>query len=98
MSGYYSPAGRNCGRCSCSSAQSHFLARDRGACDRHNALALGELNLHHHHGLLAERYLSRGEIESQAAPAASDVECALTGPRHELRGQMPLLGKLRGVE
>ena len=39
-----------------------------------------------------------GEIERQAAPAAADVEHLGAGLDAELRGEMPLLGKLSVVE
>ena len=38
-------------------------ARDVVAGHRHHALPLGQLHLEHHHGLLAEGHLGRGEIE-----------------------------------
>ena len=39
-----------------------------------------------------------GEIETKAAPAAADVECALTLSHQQLCGQVPLLGELSVVE
>ena len=39
-----------------------------------------------------------GEIETKAAPAAADVECALTLSHQQLCGQVPLLGELSVVK
>ena len=44
-------------------AQARLLARDVVARDRHDALALGELDLEHHHVLVAERHLGGRQIE-----------------------------------
>src|SRR5581483_7650870 len=44
-------------------AQPRRLPHDVVAGHRHDTLALGELQLHHHQPLLAERHLRGGEIE-----------------------------------
>src|SRR5262245_26859110 len=44
-------------------AQALLGAQDIVAGDRHRALALGQLNLEHHHILASERRLGAGEIE-----------------------------------
>src|SRR5918911_2569693 len=44
-------------------AQSRLFARDVVARHRHDVLALCELYLHDHHGLLTERHLGSGQIE-----------------------------------
>src|SRR3954451_25087208 len=43
--------------------QARFLAADVVARDRNHALALGQLQLEHHHVLLAESHFGRREIE-----------------------------------
>ena len=55
-------------------AQSRFLARDVIARRRHDALALGHLDLEHHHVALAERHLGGGQVELPHAHEALIVE------------------------
>src|SRR5262249_54928768 len=65
-------------------AQPGFLAGDVVAGDRHHALASGELDLHHHHGLFAERHFRRGEIELPHPHEALVVDALdLLAMRHE---------------
>src|SRR5260370_36968640 len=44
-------------------AQARFLPDDVVARDRHHALLSGQLNLEHHHTVLAKRHFRAGEIE-----------------------------------